>query len=286
MGVIGHAGDCKAGGEGVSTCDTLLSAVKGVPMRRLWLGISLCTISVLLALAAGCSGVRSEDSLIVAAAASLAPAFESIGEAFAEREDMEILFSYGATANLAEQIRNGGPYDIFFSADALHVDELIDEGYLDPESRTVFAQGRLVLAVASGVELTSLEGLLDPSIRHVALANPAFAPYGLAAKQALERAGLWDRLQPKIIYGESVRQVGQMLASGNASAGLLAASTTIGEDLRAVELPADLYDPIVHVAGVRRGSLARPQAEALLAYLASDEGAIILDRFGFSPVSP
>ncbi len=224
--------------------------------------------------------------MLVAAAASLAPIFEQISEDYADQSGSEVLFSYAATANLAEQIRNGGPYDIFCSADAQHVDELIEEGLLDPDSRMVFAQGRLVLATAQEVELSSLEGLLDPSIRRVALANPAFAPYGMAAKQALERGGLWDRVQPKIIYGESVRQVGQMLVSGNATAGLLSASTTIGEGLRASSVPTDLYDPIYHVAGIRLGCAHRLQAEAFLSYLTSDAGKTILDSYGLTPVNP
>ncbi len=231
------------------------------------------------ALLAGCAQ-RAPAPLTIAAAAGLAPAFEMLAPDFEEQAGMPVIYSYGSTANLAAQIRNGAPFDAFAAADALHIDQLIDEGLLDGSSRTVFASGRLALAKTrdSPLALAAIEDLLDPAVGSVVIANPAFAPYGLAARQALERSGLWEPLRPRVIYAENVRDAGQLVASGNAAAGVFAASTAISLNLRWIEVPAELFDPIEHVAAARVG--AEPGASAFLLFLRGPQAAAVLEGFG------
>jgi molybdate transport system substrate-binding protein len=233
----------------------------------------------------GCAGPAPQP-LTIAAAASLAPVFDGLAPELERQLGAPVTFSYGSTANLAEQIRNGAPFDVLAAADAEHVDQLIAEGLLEAGSRSVFANGRLVLAwpTDSTIELRSLEDLLGPAVGYVALANPEFAPYGRAARQALERSSLWMELQPRLIYAESIRDAGQLVISGNADAGLLAASTAISLGLPSLEVPARLFDPIVHVAAARTQGENHQAALEFLDFLHSAQSAAALQSFGLSPL--
>ena len=235
-------------------------------------------------LLAGCARPAPQP-LTIAAAASLAPVFDGLAAEVERQFELTVIFSYGSTANLAEQLRNGAPFDVLAAADAEHVDQLIAEGLLDRSSRSVFAHGRLVLAWPAGstIELRSLQDLLDPAVGYVALANPEFAPYGRAARQALELSSLWTELQPRLIYAESIRDAGQLVASGNAAAGLLAASTAISLSMPSLVLPAELFDPIEHVAAARTQSENHQAALEFLAFLHSPQVATALEAFGLSP---
>lgn len=239
--------------------------------------------TALCGLLAGCAQPVGSP-LTIAAAASLAPIFDRLAPEFERQTGLVVTYAYGSTANLEEQIRNGAPFDAFAAADAPHVDRLIAEGLLDGGTRTTFAHGQLALANGSGLTLDGVEGLLDPRFDRLALANPAFAPYGMAARQALERSGLWEALQPRLIYAENVRDAGQLVVSGNAAAGLLAASTAISLDLRWVAVEDALFDPIEHVAAARVGGASHPAAKTFLAFLHGPQAAAVFERFGLQPV--
>jgi molybdate transport system substrate-binding protein len=109
---------------------------------------------------------------------------------------------------LTQQIRQGAPLDVFLSADMAFVRDLAKENFVEPDTVRAYARGRLVLVVnrASGMTLEGLPALVRPEVKRVAIANPEFAPYGRAARQALEKAGLWEGLKPKIVQAETVRQ--------------------------------------------------------------------------------
>lgn len=234
---------------------------------------------------AACGATQAEDSLTVAAAASLAPAFDALEPSFEEQTGIELTIAYGATGSLAEQIRNGGPFDLFASADAERVDVLIAQSLLDGETRTVFARGHLVL-VASPIlsySVDSLEALTGSPVSKIALANPEHAPYGMAAWQALDRTGLAAIVEPKLVYAESVRQAGQMVISGNASAGLIAASTAESLHLPMVEVPSQLYAPIDHVIAVQERSQQHDLALQFIDFLSGPVGTSTLQAYGLSP---
>src|SRR3990172_897034 len=184
------------------------------PTRHPLLQRSVEALTYLFAavLLGGCAGPAPQP-LTVAAAASLAPVFDGLAVELERQLGAPVTFSYGSTANLTEQIRNGAPFDVLAAADAEHVDQLIAEGLLDRSSRSVFAHGRLVLAwpADSTLQLHSLVDLLDPAVGNVTLANPEFAPYGRAARQALVSSSLWAELQPRLVYSESIRDAGQLV---------------------------------------------------------------------------
>jgi len=156
------------------------------------------------ALGAGSTGAADPAPLTVFAASDLTFALKEIAPHFEKATGARVTLVFGSTGNFAHQIRQGGPADVFFAADQSFVDALIAEGVALGETRTLYAQGRIVLVTARafGAKLTELRGLLDPRVRHIAIANPAHAPYGRAAEQALRKAGLWEALRPKLVFGE------------------------------------------------------------------------------------
>ncbi len=166
-----------------------------------------------LVLGPGSTEPANPPSLTVFAAADLTFAFKEIAPRFEEATGARVTLVFGSTGNFAQQIRQGGPADVFFAADQSFVDALAAEGVLLRETRTLYAQGRIVLATARafGPKLTDLRSLLDSRVRHVAIANPVHAPYGRAAEQALRKAGIWEALRPKLVFGENIRHTLQFV---------------------------------------------------------------------------
>lgn len=235
---------------------------------------------LLLALLSACSPTGSPEPLYVAAASSLAPVFDPLAAAFSEASGIAVILTYGSTGSLAQQLRNGAPYDLFAAADALHIDSLAAEGLLDPASRTVFAYGQLVLASSPSLPITAIFDLENPAVARIVIANPQHAPYGLAARQALESLGLWERLAPRIVFAESVRQAAQTVQSGNAEAGFLAASVAQDSPLRLLVIEPQLHAPIEHVAAVSLHSSRTSAAQAFLDFLLSSSGQDQLRQAG------
>ena len=178
---------------------------------------------------------------------------------------------------LARQIENGAPYDVYLSANEVFVKQLADSGKVLRDSVTVYAYGRLGLWSRSG-RIAKLTDLLDPSIRHVAIANPLHAPYGVAAREALRRQGLWDKLHGKLVYGENVQQTLQYAESGNADAAITAWSLVF--DRGAVQLPAAWHDPIRQVGAAVAGRPNIASARRFLEFLTGPQGREILRKFG------
>jgi len=237
---------------------------------------------------AGCSGRSSSaDPLRVASASDLQAAWPAVAQAFAtgDRPPPEAVF--GASGLLAEQVRQGAPFGLFLSASRDYLTPLADGGVIRPGSVRAFAVGGLALVVPAGsdAEVRAVADLAGPGVRRVAIANPAHAPYGKAAKQAIERAGIWAAVEPKVVLAESVRQALQVVESGEAEAGVIAGSlvTPTPAGLKVWPVDPALYDPVVIVLGVVAGSPNEDEADALAAFLMSVEGRAVLARFGFRP---
>lgn len=213
--------------------------------------------------------------LLIAAAADLAPLERDLAQAFERKTGFQLRFTFGSSGMLARQIENGAPYDVYMSANALYVKELAESGHLDGGSARVYAFGRLGLF---GVK--ELRELADPKIRQVAIPNPKHAPYGVAAEEALRRAGLLTKVQPKIVYGENVRQTFEYARTGNADAAITA--WTLVKDTGGVLLPETTHEPIAQSGGVVKSSRQGAAARAFLDFLVSAEGRAILTRYGLT----
>ncbi len=238
--------------------------------------------SCLLTLFAICLPASSvaEVTLTVAAAADLASLQPNLSSSFRQSHpDITIRFVTEASGALTQQIENGAPYDVFLSANAQFVDRLASERKLLPESVRPYAEGRLGVLWRDG-KPHDIKDLQQAWVRFVALANPKLAPYGLAAQQALEHAGIWEAVRQKVVYGENVRQALQLFESGNADAVITADSLLKGRSPQLI--PADWHRPILQKTGIVAGTKNLRAADAFLKFLTGPAGQAVFAKYGFS----
>ncbi len=222
-------------------------------------------------------------TLQVAFAANLSAAIPALTKAYEDKTGIGVTPVVSSSGNLARQIANGAPYDVFVSADEGYVDDLIAQGYLDAQSKRIYAFGRLALVVSTraGLRVTTLAGLAAPEVKRIAIANPQHAPYGRAAKQAMERAGIWPLVKERVIFGETVRQALQFVQSGNAMAGVVAYSVANVPEVEFYPVREDLYDPIAQAVGIVSRTRHPQAARMFVAFLTGPEGRAILSRYGY-----
>ena len=218
--------------------------------------------------------------LLVAAASDLATSEKALAESFEMATGHRIRFVLHSSGMLARQIQNGAPYDVYLSANEQYVEELAASGDLLPETVKVYALGRLGLWSKS-LKLQTIDDLKRDEVRRVAIANPAHAPYGVAAKAALENRGLWGVIQEKVVFGENVRQTFQYGDSGNADAIITSWTLVLGKG--AIMLPSEWHNPIRQAGGVIKRSKNRRAAEQFLDFLMSPRGQSVLREHGLFP---
>lgn len=239
-------------------------------------------ILVLLGLLTGCGGGRTPDSEItVAAASNLTGVFDEISAAFTRRTRTKVTISYASTAQLAQQIENGAPFDVFAAADVEHIDGLIHTGKAIAGTRVIYAQGVLALWSPRGT-VSRLEDLSRPDVRVIAIASPNVAPYGKAAVEVLKNAGLWNRVEPRVVYSTNINMARQFAASGNADAAFTALSLVLHESGRVIRIHQSLYSRINQAAAVVTASAKQSSAKSFLTFLMSAEGRGLLERFGYN----
>ena len=222
----------------------------------------------------------------VAAASDLKFALADVATRFRQQTGQSVSVQLGSSGNFARQIRQGLPVDIFMSADEAMANELVAAG-LTRDGGVLYAVGRIVAVVPAGSSLKlepDLRSLLAPAVRKIAIANPEHAPYGRAAQQALQRLGLWEQLQPKLVMGENIAQATQFVTTGAAQAGLsalsLALAPQLSGQLRHLLLPDDLHAPLRQRMVLLK--TASPQALAFYRYLQSPAATGVLEEYGFA----
>ena len=223
------------------------------------------------------------DELHVAAATGLRFAMEDIGAAFKEETGVIVVFQFASTGNLAQQIAGGAPVDLFCSANASFIERLASQGDIKEESLQTFALGRIVLAANEGfpLEIDLLEDLLSEQVEAVVIANPNHAPYGFAAKEALQNEGLWVQLEDKLVYTETVSQAMQYIQTGNAPVGIIALSFAGASGIEYSLIDEELHTPLEQVLGIVSHSRKKELAARFAAYLSGQEGRAILEQHGF-----
>jgi molybdate transport system substrate-binding protein len=221
--------------------------------------------------------------LTIAVASNFRAPAEAIVRAYTEESGNLARISSASTSKLYAQIRNGAPFDIFLAADSKHP-RLLEEAALTIEgSRSTYAVGGLVLWSRKETDCRqALEGL---GKRHLAIANPQTAPYGIAARQFLVSAGLWERVEPRLVYGENVAQAMQFVATRNAQLGLIAASQAADPNSPpsscAWAVPAGMHEPIEQQLVVLRRTEMNPAISAFVEFLAGDAAKNIIQEFGY-----
>ena len=245
--------------------------------------------SLMLAVSGFQSGARtavaSPASLTVFAASDLAPPFKQIVPAYERASGNTVTLVVGSTGGLTHQIRNGAPADVFFAAHETYVQQLVSAGLTIPQTQTVYARGRIatVTLKSSVTPVNELNDLTRRGINRIAIANPSHAPYGVAAREALEAAGLWKTLQPKLVYAENVQQAAQFVRSGSVQAGIVARSVADTPDLAWRLVEQRLYEPLNQVAVVLVRTRHTAAATALIGFVSSRQGQTVMEQFGFLP---
>ena len=239
---------------------------------------------VLLFIVAFCAAQgQRKPEITIAAAANLTEVAQALGSEFEAKTKIHPVFSFGATAQLTTQIENSAPFDVFLSADAEHVDKLASEHLLAPGSDAVYAVGVLAMWIPPGsqAQIGKLDDLKSADVRVIALANPKLAPYGAAAVETLQHAGLWDAVQPKIVYAENISMAKQYGTSKNADAVFTAYSLVLKETGKVIQVDEALHAPIVQKLGIvaRSGDLG--DAQTFTRFVLGQSGQAILARYGY-----
>jgi len=242
---------------------------------------------LLLTLAmAGCGGrpsLPARPELNVATAANLTRVFGELGQNFERETGIHVTFSFGATAQLAQQIEHGAPFDVFAAADTEHIDELARKDLVIGSTRAIYARGKLVLWVPEDhVPVERLEDLARPGVTHVAIANPQLAPYGRAAVETLRALHLWEQVQSKIVYGQNISTTTQYAATGNADAAFTALALVHDEARgRKIEVPENLHAPIDQAIAVVRSTPKPDQARRFVEFITGAKARELLKRYGY-----
>src|SRR5580658_4567730 len=230
------------------------------------------------------------QEITVAAAADMSAALPQLVDAYTKKTGQAVKLSFGSSGNLTNQIRNGAPFDVFFSADEEYPQQLIAEGLVSKETLYRYAVGRLVLWVPSDSPLDlsklGMSALLDPSVKKISIANPATAPYGRAAAAALRHFGIYDQVSSRLVLGENVSQAAQFVESGNAQAGLVALSHALAPAMKGKgrywTVPLDAYPTLNQAAIVLSRSKQGDAARRFLEFVRSPEATSLLATYGFS----
>jgi len=236
------------------------------------------------------SGGAGAQPLRVAAASDLQFAMNDLMMRYEKQTGQTVEVVYGSSGNFATQIENGAPFDLFFSADSNYPAKLIEHGLADQHSLYLYASGRLALWASPEDHLNLSEKgfqvLLDPRVTRIAIANPEHAPYGRAAVTALQKAGIYEQVQPKLVYGEDILQAAQFVQSGNAQVGIVALSLAISPVMQNGDrwlVPVELSPPLEQSVVVVSSSKNKSAAIQFLALVKSAEGRQLLAKYGFAP---
>lgn len=228
---------------------------------------------------------KATSRLTVAAAADLRDVLLDYQAELEEACDTSLTFVFGSSGQLKTQIEAGAPFGLYLSADIAFPRELQDEGLIAPNGVAAYGVGRIVLATRPGLSpVPDLSDLTRADIKRVAIANPAHAPYGRAAKAAMERVGVYEAVRDRLVMGENIRQTADYVEQGDADAAIVALALVVrGSPAAYTLIDASLHDPIVQGGAVIEDSGGERTARCVLQQLLDEAGQQQLKKFGFEP---
>jgi molybdate transport system substrate-binding protein len=254
------------------SCGRLTSLIKFVTL------ILVCVLTVTV----------SAQEITIAAAADLHSAMNEIAANFQSANSGRVKVTYGSSGNFYQQIQNGAPFDLFFSANTDYPKKLEAAGLTVPDTYYEYARGKIVLLARSSSTLhleRGLQVLLDPAVRKIAIADPSHAPYGQAAVAALKSQNLYDKVSARIVTGENISQAASYVLSGAADVGIIAMSLAVApgsqSQVRYMEIPADEYPPIQQACVLLKSSKEQNLARQFETFVRSPEVAKMLQQYGF-----
>jgi molybdate transport system substrate-binding protein len=244
----------------------------------------------LILAAVGClSHVCAAQEISVAAAADLQFAMQDIAARFEKQTGKTVKPIYGSSGNFFQQIQNGAPFDLFFSANLDYPKKLEATGLTEPGSYYEYARGKIVIWVPNDSKLdlkSGLKALLDPSVKKIAVANPQHAPYGQAAVAAMQREDIYDKVKDKFVFGENISQTASFVVSGAADVGIVALALALSPNMkdkgRYVEVPENEYPPIQQACVLLRSSKNKEVAQQFVQYVKTPAIRELLQSYGFA----
>ena len=230
---------------------------------------------------------RQSATIQVAAAADLRTAMTEHSEEIEAACETDITWVFGSSGQLTTQIAAGASFGLLLSADIQFPLDLERQELLVPNGVASYSVGRIVILTRNGLPpVTQLSDLDRPDIRKIAIANPDHAPYGRAAKQALESAAMYEVIQDRLVLGENIRQATDYLEQGNADAGIVALALVIkGPPGEWTLIDAELHQPLEQGGGVVKGTGAELTGRCVLQFLLDPRGQTLLREYGFEPVA-
>ena len=245
-------------------------------MKRFLLSLVFVTLAVSPALA---------EQVLVAVAANFVPSFREVAMEFEKTTGHTVQVASGSSGAFFTQIKNGAPFDVFFSADAERPKLLEEAGLGVMGSRFTYAIGRLVLWSPDPSLIKGEDTLRSEKFKHLAIADPKTAPYGVAAKQAMQKLGVWETVQPRIVLGESLGQTMSFVESGNAEVGFLALSQVMDPKMKGRggrwDVPVNLHEPIRQDVVLLAKGKDNPAAKALMEFMGGQQATAIIERYGY-----
>jgi molybdate transport system substrate-binding protein len=231
----------------------------------------------------------THSNLLVSAAASLKEVLEEIKPVYQQvNSPVEIKYNFGASGTLQQQIENGAPADIFFSAATKQMDALQQKNLIIPETRRNLLTNRLVLIVPkTSTNISSFRNLTDATIKRIAVGEPRSVPVGQYTEEVFKNLGILDSIKPKLVFGNTVRNVLAAVETGNVDAGVVyATDAKLSNQVKVVvAAPTNLHSAIVYPIAVLKGTKNPNAAKEYVQFLASDRGFKIFQKYGFSQAS-
>ncbi len=220
----------------------------------------------------------------VAAAADLAFAFKEMGELFEKQTGTKVTVIYGSTGLLTKQIQEGAPFDMLAAANVSFADQAVASGACYADTKALYARGRITTWASPKSDIPPPKDFADiasPRFKKIAIANPEHAPYGKAAKEALLSAGLWEKLQKRIVYGENIKQTLQFAETGNADVAVVALSLAIVTPGPEILIEESLHKPIDQALVVCKNGIGENGARKFAVFVNSEQGRQVMQKFGF-----
>lgn len=217
----------------------------------------------------------------VAAAANLTRVLAELAAEYQRRTNVRIVPAYGATAQLAQQIENGAPFDVFMSADTDHVASLVTRGFAAPDTAAVYARGVLVVWAPRRPDVRTLDELAGPKNMVVIVARPELAPYGAASVEALRNMKIWDKLVKRVAYAPSISIAKQWADTGNGDVAFTAMSLILDEPGNYFLIDPALYKPINQEMCVLKSAANAENARSFERFVLGPDARELLRRYGY-----
>jgi molybdate transport system substrate-binding protein len=229
------------------------------------------------------------QEIAIAAAADLKFAMTDVAAQYEKQTGHKVNVTCGSSGNFFSQLQNGAPFDLFFSADIDYARKLDAAGLAEPGTLYLYAIGRIVIWTPPDSKVDVVKqgwkALLDERVQKIAIANPEHAPYGRAAVAAMQKAGIYEQVKPKLVYGDNISQAAQFVQSGSAQAGIVALSLAIStgmKDGKRWDIPEDMHPPIEQAVILMKNAKNKEAARAFLDFVKSEQARSTFAKYGFT----